>query len=103
MSKQYYKKKSNKSPKLSNHKQLRAGDRPLNANNPGLSIKEDYRKGSYYIKHAHSLDMKHKVYFVFKDNPNTNNWRGDQNLFKSIDDIDEAIKWIQNRRCFQFQ
>lgn len=66
-----------------------------------LSSKEDYRRGSYYIKHLHQVDTYIPLYLVFKDNPAPDkNWRGNCILHGSLD-IEECVTWIGGRRCFK--
>lgn len=78
-----------------------------NALNPCLSIKEDYRRGPYYVKHMHQMGTNHKCFFVFKDNPAPGrNWRGDEPLHIEFSGdkpqvaLDKCIEWISRRRCF---
>lgn len=97
---------------MTNHKeQMRPGNtKRINALNPIMSITEDYRRGNYYIKHAHQYGTGKKAYFVFKDNPNPEkNWRGNDPLhieFKinnltAAEALERCIEWISNRRCFR--
>lgn len=92
-----------------NHKSVTMTTSDVNATDLCLSIKEDYRRGSYYVKHAHQLfNVKSgkKLYQVFKDNPyGPSNWRGNRPVHVEPDfhgdALDRCIEWINNRRCFK--
>lgn len=94
---------------ISNPGQIKG--RPYNALHPELSIKEDYRRGSYYVKHIHQIDTMLKLYMVFKDNPDPkHNWRGNKTLYMCAEGskvaptaeeaLQDCINWISHRRCF---
>lgn len=91
---------------MNNHReQFTIGTKyPINALNPCLSIKEDFRRGTYYVKHMHQVGTGTKMFMVFKDNPAPDrNWRGNQFLHVSFgnDTLPECIDWISKRRCFK--
>lgn len=95
---------------MTNHKeQVRYGVyHRNNALNPCLSIREDYRRGSYYVKHIHQMNTNYKMYQVFKDNPAPGvNWRGDEPLHMEFSGsnaqvaLNNCIAWISKRRCFK--
>lgn len=82
----------------------------VDATDKCLSTVEDYRRGAYYIKHAHNCDNTGIVFLVYKDNPAPDkNWRGNQILYMytANDGKDPSfaysncIDWISRRRCFK--
>lgn len=95
---------------ISNPGQIKG--RTYNALHPELSIKEDYRRGSYYIKHIHQIDTMLKLYMVFKDNADPqHNKRGNATLYMCAEGstvahtaeeaLQDCINWIDHRRCFK--
>lgn len=85
----------------STHTHAPIGKGLITALSKQLSSKEDYRRGSYYVKHVHQLNTDIPMYLVFKDNPAPGrNWRGDRHLFFALD-LEECVDWIGGRRCFK--